>query len=90
MPKIPVTVYHIGESCVQCNQTKRLMDQYGIHYEQIDLRDHPELVDKFREQGHLTAPIVTTDIKIWSGFRHSKITSLASYIRSMEKDEPNE
>lgn len=84
MPKIPVTVYHIGPTCVQCNQTKKMMDNLGIVYEQVDLREHPDKLEEFKAEGLLSAPIVTTDIKKWSGFRHTKIKSLAEYIFSQE------
>lgn len=86
MNRIPVTVYTNGPACVQCNSTKRMMKSLGINFTEVDLREHPELVETFREQGHTSAPIVTTDIKIWSGFRHSKIVSLHDYIKSMEKN----
>lgn len=85
MPKIPVTVY-TTPNCVQCNQTKRMMDTLGIDYSVVDLAEHPEKLAEFKEQGFMAAPIVTTDSKTWSGFRHGKIKSLAEYIASMEKD----
>jgi glutaredoxin-like protein NrdH len=85
MAHIPVTVYHVGPTCVQCTQTKRTMDKLGIRYTEVDLRDHPEIMETFKAQGHLTAPIVTTDIKTWSGFRLSKIQGLANYLRSQQK-----
>lgn len=72
-----VVVHHIGPSCVQCNQTKRVMNQLGIAFDEIDLRQHPELVESFKEQGHLTAPIVTAGTEIWSGFRLERIRGLA-------------
>lgn len=84
--KVPVTVYHIGPSCVQCNQTKKVMDKLGIIYSEVDLRERPDLVEKFKEQGLSAAPIVTTDRKVWSGFKLEKIKSLATYIKSLEKD----
>lgn len=77
-----VTVYHIGPTCVQCNQTKRMMTQLGINFDEVDLREHPELVEKFKELGHLTAPIVIADSKIWSGFRHGEIKLLAMQLDS--------
>lgn len=82
--KVPVTVHHIGPSCVQCNQTKKMMDRLGIVYTEIDLRERPDLVEKFKQQGLTAAPIVTTDRKVWSGFRLEKIKSLATYIKSLE------
>lgn len=72
-----VTVYHIGPSCVQCNQTKKVLDRYGILYDEVDLRQHPEIADKFKEEGHLSAPVVTAGNTTWSGFRLERIKDLA-------------
>jgi glutaredoxin-like protein NrdH len=82
--KIPVTVY-TTPNCVQCNQTKRVLDREGIEYTVVDLSSDPQKLQEFKDLGHLTAPIVTTDTKIWSGFRLPKILSLASYIHSQER-----
>lgn len=81
MPKIPVTVYTTS-NCVQCMQTKKTMDKYGIHYSEVSLEENPALLEQFKAAGHLSAPIVTTDIKVWSGFRLAKIKSLADHINS--------
>lgn len=85
MAKIPVTVYSTP-SCVQCMQTKKVLDREGIVYTEVNLAEHPEKVAEFKELGHLSAPIVTTDVKIWSGFKLGKIMSLAGYIKSMERN----
>lgn len=83
MPKIPVTVYTLPV-CVQCNSTKRMMTQLGIEYTEVNLEEHPDKVEEFKALGHLTAPIVTTDTKVWSGFRFDKIKSLATHIFNSE------
>lgn len=83
--KVPVTVY-TTPSCVQCNQTKREFDKAGIEYTVVDLAAHPEKAAEFKDLGYLAAPIVTTDIKIWSGFKLPKIRSLISYIHSLERN----
>lgn len=83
--KVPVTIHHIGPSCVQCEMTKKLMDRHGIIYDLVDLRDRPELVEEFKAKNLMTAPIVVTDTRSWAGFKPEKIISLASYIRSLEK-----
>jgi glutaredoxin-like protein NrdH len=62
--------------------TKRMMDKKGIKYEEVALQDNPEKLEEFRAQGFTSAPIVTTDIKIWSGFRFEKIESLAQYLHA--------
>jgi len=84
MPKIPVTVYSTP-SCVQCQMTKKQFDKLGIEYTEVDLTEHPEKVAEFKEQGLLAAPIVTTDIKVWSGFKPGKIASLASFLFGEKK-----
>lgn len=85
MAKIPVTVY-TTPSCVQCNQTKKILDREGVHYTVVDLAERPDLVKKFKDEfGFTSAPIVTTDVKAWSGFKLNKILSLASYIRSLDR-----
>lgn len=76
-----VTVYSTPD-CVQCMTTKRHMDRLGIKYTEVSLQDNPEKLQEFVDAGYKTAPIVTTDIKIWSGYRFDKIQSLAQYLHS--------
>jgi glutaredoxin-like protein NrdH len=75
MPK--VTVYTLPV-CVQCNQTKKLLDREGIEYRAVSLLDEPELAAKFKEEGFLQAPIVVVgnDGRRWGGFRPDLITEL--------------
>lgn len=75
-----VTVYHIGSGCVQCNQTKRVMHQLGIAFDEVDLRQHPEIADEFKEKGHLSAPIVVAGNEVWSGFRLERIRGIARHL----------
>lgn len=82
-----VTVY-TTPNCVQCSTTKRHFDRLGINYETVDLTQAPDMVEKFKAMGYTQAPIVTTDTKIWSGYRHSKIESLAHHL-FMEKRNDN-
>jgi glutaredoxin-like protein NrdH len=80
-----ITVYTTS-NCAQCMMTKKQFDKLGIRYDEIALEQHPELVEKFKEIGLLSAPIVVTDIKKWSGFRLEKIRSLANYLFSEKQD----
>ena len=82
--KIPVTVY-TTPGCVQCDMTKKQFDNLGIIYSVVDLTKAPKKAAEFKELGYLATPIVTTDIKAWSGFKLAKIRSLADYIHSMER-----
>ena len=84
--KMPIVIY-TTPNCPQCMMTARTMDQHGIIYDKVDLTQHPDLLDKFKEMGHMSAPIVVTDKKIWSGFRLEKIKSLAQFLASDEAKE---
>ena len=81
-----ISVYTTS-NCVQCDMTKRTMTKYGIRYDEIALEQHPELIEKFKELGLMSAPIVITDSKKWSGFRLDKIKSLANYLFSERKND---
>ena len=77
-----VTVWS-KSACVQCEQTKKQFDKLGIKYEEQSLEDNPLVLEGFKQQGLLAAPIVTTDTKAWSGFRLDKIQSLARHLKSI-------
>ena len=70
-------------NCVQCDQTKKQFDKLGIVYEEQSLEENPLVLEGFKAQGLLAAPIVTTDTKAWSGFRLDKIQSLERHLKSM-------
>lgn len=77
---LSVTVYTLPV-CVQCTQTKKLMDREGIEYDVVDLMNEPELADTFKDAGLLQAPIVVVghDGRRWSGFRPDEIMKLKSH-----------
>ena len=79
-----VTVW-TTESCVQCMMTKKKLTESGIPFVEKSLTEHPLVLDTFKAQGYLSAPIVTTDIKTWSGFRLDKIKSLANHLFGEKK-----
>lgn len=83
MPKIPVTIY-TTPNCMQCETTKRTMTRYNIEYTVVSLT--PEKAAEFKKQGFMQAPIVTTDTKIWSGFKLGKIQSLAHHLFGEQKN----
>ena len=72
-----VTVYS-KKPCPQCDMTKNLMRREGIDFEEIDLPSNPEILEKFKEEGLLQAPIVVigNDGRRWSGFRPDLIEEL--------------
>lgn len=70
-------VVYTKPNCVQCNATFKALDKHGVKYETVDLLDHPEMVEHFKAQGHLAAPIVQTSSGTWAGYKPDKIKALA-------------
>jgi glutaredoxin-like protein NrdH len=67
--------------CPQCDMTARQFDKRGIIYRTKRLDRSPKAVERFKELGLLSAPIVETDTKQWSGFRLGKIESLEYHLK---------
>lgn len=70
-----ITVYG-RPNCVQCNATYRALDAKGINYIKLDLNEYEDMATKFRNQGHMQAPVVVVESDLWSGFRPDKISQL--------------
>lgn len=71
-----VTVYTLPD-CVQCEMTKKQLTRYGIDFEVKSFEDDPDKAREFIEQGFKSAPVVVTEHKTWSGFRHDELKHLA-------------
>lgn len=68
-----VTVYTLP-NCVQCDQTKKLLESEGVDFNEVDLSQDQEARDKVRDHwGFFQAPVVDTLWDRWSGFNPSKI-----------------
>lgn len=77
-----ITVYTLPV-CVQCNQTKKLMDREGIEYSTVDLTTVPDVAARFKEDGLLQAPIVVVgnEGRRWTGFRPDLIKELQHSVK---------
>ncbi|PRQ10853.1 NrdH-redoxin [Corynebacterium sp. 13CS0277] len=72
-----ITVYS-KPACVQCTQTKKLLDRSGLEYEVIDISIDTEAREYVMALGYLQAPVVVVDNEHWSGFRPERIRGLAA------------
>lgn len=70
-----ITVY-TNPNCVQCDQTKRYLDNKNISYEVVDLSKDQEALEMVVGLGFKSAPVVITDTDKWSGFRLEKLHAL--------------
>jgi len=71
-------------SCVQCNQTKSLLEREGIPFEVEDLMEEGNL-NAAIDAGHAAAPVVVVGREEWSGFRPDKIMALAKRLKEGNK-----
>jgi glutaredoxin-like protein NrdH len=78
---LTVTVWR-KPGCVQCDQTEREFEKRGIVYQVKRLDRSPKAVERFIELGLLSAPIVETDDRRWSGFRLNRIQSLEQHLKT--------
>lgn len=72
-----VTVY-TKPSCVQCDMTKRMLDNLGVPYDTVDITEDEMSLNKILEMGFKSAPVVITDTDSWAGFNPDKINSIAT------------
>ena len=76
-----VTVYS-KSNCVQCRQTKTVLEKAGIPFNEINLENDPVALEHFTNRGFMAAPIVTFGEKTWSGFRHGELKNLIQHFES--------
>lgn len=72
-----ITVYS-KKPCPQCDMTKKVLNRYGLEFEEVDLPSNPEILEKFKEEGLMQAPIVVigNDGRRWAGFRPDLLEEL--------------
>lgn len=71
-----MTTVYTKPNCVQCDMTKRMMNNLGIEYSTIDITEDSEALDLILGMGFKSAPVVITDSDSWAGFQPDKINSI--------------
>jgi glutaredoxin-like protein NrdH len=70
-----VTVYTLP-SCVQCDSTKRYLQKNLIEFQEINLSEDPQAMEKIKGLGYTQAPVVEIGSSHWSGFRMDELKKL--------------
>jgi glutaredoxin-like protein NrdH len=65
-----------NENCIQCERTKKFLDDNNIPYLTLSLMQNLEQAKQFVDMGFRSAPIVETEEEIWSGFKLDKLKGL--------------
>lgn len=80
-----VTVFTTGPSCHLCRVTKVHLKRRGIEFEEVRLDEKPDLAEKVRELGFVTAPVVLVDEdEVWDGYSSDRIDALAAEMASSD------
>lgn len=69
-------------NCPQCKMSKKMLDEAGVEYQDIDLSQDPEAMAMVKELGYTAAPVVVVGKEHWSGFRHEYLLNTISRYRS--------
>lgn len=62
--------------CPQCKMTKRMLTERGIDFVEINTTEHPEYIEKLKNRGIKSLPVVDTETDSWTGFQPTKINAL--------------
>jgi glutaredoxin-like protein NrdH len=72
-----VTVFTLP-NCMQCTMTKRALEKAGVRFDVVDLATDAQAMDRVKELGYQSAPVVVDGDSHWSGFRPDNIANSAA------------
>lgn len=64
------------ENCVQCTATTRKLGQLGIAYDLFMLEEEPEMLEEFKQEGLMQAPIVEANGERWAGYKPDRLKAI--------------
>jgi glutaredoxin-like protein NrdH len=73
-----MTTVYSKPACVQCDQTKKLLDKRGVQYDTVDITQDEEAYEMIVKMGFMSVPVVISGDQSWAGFQPDKINSLAA------------
>ncbi len=75
----PAATVYTKDNCIACEMTKRQFSKAGVDVEVVRLEDHPEVVERAKEMGLMSAPLVATpDGRMTAGFDPQRIRDIAA------------
>ena len=71
-----LTVYSKTD-CMQCNFTKKWLNEHGIEYEEVNVEEDEEALNYIKyDLGYQAVPVVVSPTEHWYGFRPDKLAKL--------------
>ena len=75
----PAATVYTKEDCIACEMTRKQFARAGVSVDVVRLEDHPEVVERAREMGLMSAPLVATpDGRMTAGFDPQRIRDIAA------------
>jgi glutaredoxin-like protein NrdH len=62
--------------CVQCEYTKKKLDEFQIPHVDLDIVEHPIFAEQLAERGVQRLPYVVAGDQTWTGFQYDKLKGL--------------
>lgn len=80
-------------NCVQCETTKRYLENNEIRFEEVNLQADPISLDMVTALGYNQVPVVYIEskrigVKHWSGFRYRELSELVNHFQRDLRDTP--
>lgn len=71
-----ITVY-TKQGCIACRMTEQQFAKAGVNIEVVSIEDHPEVIDRAKAEGLLSAPLIETpDGRVTAGFDPDRIKTI--------------
>lgn len=75
----PAATVYTKEDCIACEMTRKQFARAGVSVDVVRLEDHPEVVERAREMGLMSAPLVATpDGRMTAGFDPQRIRDIVA------------
>lgn len=75
-----ITIY-TRNKCVQCMMSKKEFDRHHVEYREINIDEHPEIIEELKSRGFNAAPVISyNDEEFIVGFQPSKIKILCEKV----------
>lgn len=62
---------------MQCKMTKRYLTENNISFEEINIDQKPDELNRLKEQGFQSVPVIISDTTTIVGFRPNQLKQLA-------------
>lgn len=63
-------------NCMQCKMTKKLLEEAGAEFQEINMDERPDMIDYVKSLGFTAAPVIKAGEIAFSGFQPNKLKEI--------------